>query len=176
MKKLKNAAMSLLMAGVLAFCCTFNVNAAAMIETYYSPQMSTGEWWSGYDDGAIITINTGISGDVSGEDVDLVFRKAGIGFPNQLYRSSSRGINVQLKENDILNDNELAGKYYTEFEINPYTGFYQPEEYERMFTGGTIETNSKVELYVRIFIDIHAADVYKVIPELMVSYYFVVNE
>lgn len=176
MRKFKNLFTSLFMAGTMALSCTFNINAATKTntKTYYSPQMTAGEWWSAYDDDTIASVDTGISGNVSGGDVGVVFRKAGVGLPEGFHRTTSRSVNIQLKENDTVSDNELVGKYYAEFHTDTYTGYYQPDTYSRMYTGDVIETNSEVELYIRALISIHGADTSTAVPEWLIPYYFVV--
>lgn len=154
MKKFKKNIIAAIV-GVAAVFCVPGMAIAATNETDYfdSPNLTTNQWWSGYDNDQFHNITSSYK-EVYDGDVGVWFYAPSAGVTSNLVRDTSRRVTIELKENDPGDDlNELVHTYIGVFGIdskNRYTvtGFIKPKA-----DNECIEQNNVVELYLRFKVD-----------------------
>ena len=172
MSKLKRLIVGIVSAAVLLVGMRGVAEGSNDIEYYYTPIMTAGTWWSGYNS-QIVSVGSSWY-ELYGGDVGVTFVKSSVGLPSTFYRTITRMATVELKEDDPgTNENELVATYSGRFSADPYTGLYQVPSMQRQSVNSScIESNGTAELYIRVLVDINSNDESRNIPKQLFKYYF----
>lgn len=142
---------------ILVMIPTLNSFARDYSPYYSTPNMIAGSWWSGYDNGTVISVSSQFS-QIYGGDVGMTLVPSSVGLSNSFARRTDRKVNIELKEDDAgSNTNEIAGKYEGTFSIR--NGVYNSYNVNRTYTNASqIEPNSVAELYIRVLVSKSSGD------------------
>lgn len=177
MKMKKVVALSLAVVMLMALMCA-HVSAnelimtRAMTDQIYTPAFRAGTWWSGQDD-HVYDLSTTRS-DLTGADIEVYFYNSNIGLSNNFIRDLTRVGTVEVKEEDTgLNGNERLFVKTGNFGMS--NGNYRMCTWNPRTNVNTnvIESNTTLELYLRVYVPTMAGDNGVSIPENFLCYKFV---
>ena len=167
---------------MMTFLC-FNGYAAepvlpltrATTDYFYTPAMTAGEWWSGYDDDNIYDLACGSKDTLTGEDINVYIYYTGVGMPNTFSKDNSRTGTIEVKENDSGLGNENESLFTRTGFFHNDNGFYSMTTWSSRSDVNTdvIEDNNTLELYIRVYIQTKSADTGTSIPKELICYKFV---
>ena len=145
----------------------------ASTDIFYTPEMTTGEEWSGYAAGEVHDLACS-KDSLTGEDINIYFYNSGVGLSNDFEWDLTRTGEVTVKDNDPgSNVNEVLFTCTGTFDMS--NGLY------RMCRWGTrsdvnteeVEDNSTLELYILVYIQTKPRDNSTYVPEDFLAYKFV---
>lgn len=147
----------------------------ATTDLFYTPAMTAGKWWSGYDDNCIYNLACN-KDSLTGSDIDMYIYYSQVGMPDTFVTDSTRTCEVEVKEYDstVFNKNETAFTKTGTFGIDR-NGLYNITGWSSKSDINTsvIESNDILELYIRVYIQTKNGDTGTSIPENLIYYQFV---
>lgn len=149
----------------------------AATDLFYTPAMTAGAWWSGYNSGHIYDLACSKS-SLKGSDIAIYIYYSEVGMPETFDTDESRNCTIEVKENDAggINTNELAFKRTGTFGMD-FKGLYNIVSWDTLsdVNESVIENNSTLELYIRVYIQTKPGDDDddRAVPPELIYYNFV---
>lgn len=146
----------------------------ASTDLFYTPAMTAGIWWSGYDCDNIYDMACNKS-SLTGADVTVEFPPHRMGLPAGFAEDDDRICVVEVKEHDysVFNENESVCKRVGFFGTDN-RGMYRIMNWGSRSDINTdvVEDNGTVELYIRVRIETKAGDIETGVPANLICYQF----
>ena len=146
----------------------------ATTDYFYTPAMTAGVWWSGYDSDRIYDLACSKT-SLTGSDITVYIYYSQVGMPATFVKDGTRTCTLQVKEDDASagNANELLFTRTGTFGIDS-NGLYNIVSWSSRsdVNFDVVEDNSTLELYIRAYIQTKAGDSGTAVPKDLLCYKF----